>query len=334
MKKKKIYTIVLLFIALFSILISSFSSQRQQRISQREKQQEALQKREELKTLIMEQMIYLPSGVLKMGSQWTENQEMNDEGPIHPVSISSFYISKYEWTHYFIYRLIQLYPQELYIDQGKLYHRISKEVLINLQGRLSPWVVNENNNIEDLQLAQEDFQLPVYNITWKGAIFFCNLLNELFEYPPSYNLQNGFLISDEGFRLPSEAQWEWAALAGGNSADPYAGGDSLDQLAWYWSNGEFKAHTVGGKTPNSIGLYDMTGNLYEWCSDWYDFSYYSVSPEIDPLGPVTGQEKVIRGGSFSDQGLALNIRFRFFRSPRAEHSFLGFRPILFTPESP
>ena len=116
------------------------------------------------------------------------------------------------------------------------------------------------------------------------------------------------LAKGNGYRLPTEAEWEYACRAG--SEGKYSFGDNeleLGQYAWYHSNSGRMTHPVGGKPPNGFGLYDMYGNVWEWCQDWYDWEYYEQAPSDDPKGPVSGTRHVMRGGSFS-QAQAVRLR--------------------------
>jgi formylglycine-generating enzyme required for sulfatase activity len=117
-------------------------------------------------------------------------------------------------------------------------------------------------------------QLPVETVTWSQAKAYCAAV---------------------GGRLPTEAEWEYAARAG-SDAPRY--GD-LDEIAWYSKNSDGKTHNVGLKQANQWGLYDMLGNVWEWVADWYDEKYYAKSPSLNPTGPKSGQYRVVRGGSWS-----------------------------------
>jgi len=125
--------------------------------------------------------------------------------------------------------------------------------------------------------------MPVNNITWHKTQYFINYLNE---------------ITGKNYRLPTEAEWEFAAR-GGNKSEGYrySGSDNLDEVAWFLDNSEGKLHPVGKKKPNELGIYDMSGNIREWCSDWHD--YYLDIPQINPTGPEKGRYHLTRGGYFN-----------------------------------
>jgi formylglycine-generating enzyme required for sulfatase activity len=128
------------------------------------------------------------------------------------------------------------------------------------------------------------------------------------------------------FSLPAEAQWEYACRAG--SVTRYCFGDdmsSLDEYAWYDKNSENKTHAVGKKKPNAWGLYDIHGNVWEWCADWYDGGYYANSPVDDPAGPSGGSNRVFRGGGWYDPALNCRSANRYGYSPERRTDNLGFR---------
>jgi formylglycine-generating enzyme required for sulfatase activity len=126
-------------------------------------------------------------------------------------------------------------------------------------------------------------EYPVENVSWNDSKAFIEKLNE----------KTGDKF---GFRLPTEAEWEYAARSGGK-LEKFAGGDDIDKLAWYFHNSGGSTHPVGGKQPNGLGVYDMSGNVWEWCADWY--GDYPLGSVTDPTGPSGGSNRVLRGGSWN-----------------------------------
>jgi formylglycine-generating enzyme required for sulfatase activity len=161
--------------------------------------------------------------------------------------------------------------------------------------------------------------LPVFGIDWYGAVEYCNWLSERAGLTPCYSGKGKFTKCDfsaNGYRLPTEAEWEFAARGGNLSKGYlYAGGDDPDLVAWYESNSDGNIHPVGEKLPNELGIYDMSGNRWEWCWDWYEESYYAESPEIDPAGPTTVPsgmmiEKSRRSSSSVEEAFTIRTTFR------------------------
>lgn len=156
--------------------------------------------------------------------------------------------------------------------------------------------------------------LPVANVSWNDAVEYCEKLSQK---------------TGKKYRLPTEAEWEYAARGGNKSKGyTYSGSNNIDEVARYLGNSDRKTHRVGGKQPNELGIYHMSGNVSEWCSDWYGENYYSNSPTDNPKGPVTGEERVTRGGSCYDL-LASNCRvsLRGWSSPAIFGCNLGFRVV-------
>jgi formylglycine-generating enzyme required for sulfatase activity len=150
--------------------------------------------------------------------------------------------------------------------------------------------------------------LPVEGVSWDEAQKFCEALN----------------VKNDGyhFRLPTEAEWEYAARAGDSSCR-YG---PLEEVAWSRDNSEGKTHPVGEKKPNRFGLYDTLGNVWEWVQDWHSITYYGHSPESDPPGPVTGEYRVSRGGSWRGvvRGYS-RVSARYMLKPNVRSIVVGFR---------
>jgi formylglycine-generating enzyme required for sulfatase activity len=127
--------------------------------------------------------------------------------------------------------------------------------------------------------------------------------------------------------LPTEAQWEYAAKGGNGSPGnyTYSGSNDIDEVAWYESNSGHMTHEVGKKKANGLGLYDMSGNVWEWCWDWYDS--YSNASQTDPVGPVLGAYRVIRGGSWGYSAGYVRSAYRFHICPSYWFIDVGFRVV-------
>ena len=128
------------------------------------------------------------------------------------------------------------------------------------------------------------------------------------------------------YRLPTEAEWEYAARAGSESSYTFGSATNiLSQHAWYRNNSGGETHPVGQLNPNAWGLYDMHGNVHEWCQDWFDRKYYSQSPSNDPLGPSEGLAKALRGGDWGSEDWYCRCASRSLSSPDRRSDRLGFR---------
>ena len=154
---------------------------------------------------------------------------------------------------------------------------------------------------------------PMVNISYNEAVAYCNWLGE--EYGGDW-------------RLPTEAEWEFAARGGNNSKGyTYSGGNDLDELAWYADNAGGKTQTAGRKKSNELGIYDMSGNVWERCKDWY--GDYSSSAQSNPKGPSSGSRRVLRGGSCGNAATDCRVANRTYCSPGNRYDDSGFR-VLFS----
>ena len=157
--------------------------------------------------------------------------------------------------------------------------------------------------------------LPVENVSWNDCQEFIKKLN---------NSMQSRLPQGYRFALPTEAQWEFAARGGKkNKGFKYAGSNNIDEVAWYDDNSDDKTHPVKGKKANELGLYDMTGNVWEWCQDW--FGSYSSGSQTDPTGPSSGSYRVNRGGGWGSDSRHCRLSYRSRSTPDDRDNYLGFR---------
>ena len=154
--------------------------------------------------------------------------------------------------------------------------------------------------------------LPVEKVSYEDVKEFITKLNQK---------------TGKTFRLPTEAEWEYAARGGKKSKGyKYSGGNNIDDVAWYYGNSNNKIHPVKTKQPNELGIYDMSGNVWEWCSDWY--GDYTSASQTNPQGPSSGSYgsyRVFRGGTWSDFARYCRVSYRSFEDPSSRYCDLGFR---------
>ena len=206
-------------------------------------------------------------------------------------------------------------------------HNVTISSFLLSTGEVTQRMWNEVMDDNPSRLKGED--LPVDRVTWLMAVEFCNRLSSKEGLEPVYTIKDGKAQIDwtkNGYRLPTEAEWEFAAKGGKQSQGfQYAGSDVIDDVAWYKENSRFKPHPVKEKKPNELGLYDMSGNVYEWCWDWFGESYFSDSPEQDPKGPATGERKILRGGCWYSEAKHSVIVARVHANPEGQGANVGFR---------
>lgn len=218
---------------------------------------------------LVNNMVYVSGGTFTMGATSEQGSDADiDEKPTHRVTLSSYYIGKYEVTQ-------------------------------------AEWRAVMGSNPSNFK----GDNLPVENVSWNDCQTFISKLNSL---------------TDKNFRLPTEAEWEFAARGGNNSRGyKYSGSNNIGYVAWYDGNSGSKTHPVGLKSPNELGLYDMTGNVWEWCQDWY--GNYSSSSQTNPTGSVSGSCRVFRGGSWSRHARFCRVSYRNNDTPGISYDNLGLR---------
>lgn len=234
-----------------------------------------------------DEMVLVRGGTFRMGEEI--EKIVGNEDPLHRVKVDSFYIGKFEVTQ-------------------------------------AEWAAVMGSNPS---LYKGD-HLPVAVVSWYDVVGYCNKRSRLEGLTPCYKGTGDVVTCDfsaDGYRLPSEAEWEYACRGGQESRHyNYSGSNDPDEVAWYGENGGDRAHPVGQKKPNELGIFDMSGNVWEWCWDRYDPGYYRESPDHNPRGPAAGQQRVYRGGG-GGHYLWLRISGRYSFNPQQEHWFVGFRVV-------
>ncbi len=263
------------------------------------------------------QMIDVQGGIFNMGSDFSE-----DEQPVHTVTLNDFSIGKYEVTHVEFLEFLNntSVNEDGTLNGIKIIAIENPECAIQFAGDMFYF---------DGSDIVETANTPVIFVTWFGAASYCNWLSEREGLEKVYNFSNDDVTinwSANGYRLPTEAEWEYAARGGQNSQGYiYSGSDNIYDVAWFRNSFIRTIQIVGQKQPNELGIYDMSGNVWEWCNDWYDDNYYSESPENNPHGPETGTFRVKRGGGFKDFANECRTTNRSYFTLNSGYFNLGFR---------
>ncbi|MBL8632707.1 MAG: SUMF1/EgtB/PvdO family nonheme iron enzyme [Myxococcales bacterium] len=172
-------------------------------------------------------------------------------------------------------------------------------------------------------------------VSWFDAVTYCNALSVKENLPPCYQINGTTVgwadgVKCTGYRLPTEAEWEYAANPASPPRTVYAGADSPDAVAWHSGNSGNTTHEVKTKTANGRGLYDLSGNVWEWVWDWYQGNYEAL-PSSDPIGPSTGTNRVMRGGAIYYNAAYARVAERDYYAPTNRIYSLGFRIVRSNP---
>jgi formylglycine-generating enzyme required for sulfatase activity len=250
-------------------------------------------------------LVLIPAGKFRMGSPREEKPRGVSEEQ-HEVEITkAFYLGAFEVTQK-QFREVMRYHPSYFSGDGQGSPRVRHQGDVPAGGKE---VVRG--------LATDDF--PVENVSWDEAVEFCRKLSAL-----PWEKRAGHV-----YRLPTEAEWEYACRAG--TSTTWCHGETLADKQANFNNHLRRTTRVGSYKANAWGLYDMHGNVAEWCADWYDKDYYRTGPRRDPPGPATGTVRVFRGGSWRCAACNCRAAYRFWFGPGSHDIGIGFRVVLVAP---
>jgi formylglycine-generating enzyme required for sulfatase activity len=279
-------------------------------------------------------MVWIPAGTFQMGSPTNEPGRYTDETRHQVTLTQGFYMDKYQVTQALYEMVMGSNPSYFYGGSGR-----------------------------EPSTGETQVKRPVETVSWYDAIVFCNKLSILEGLSPAYRIPSFnnstdpavwgtvptssnatwntvvIVAGSTGYRLPTEAQWEYACRAGtttayNNGNNDYTNTAQVDTVAWYRDNSSSRTHEVGLKTPNAWGLYDMHGNVWEWCWDWYGANYGGTAgaAATDPVGAVSGNYyRVYRGGAWSSPDWLTRSAYRIsdydggFYGGDGRYYYIGFR---------
>jgi len=286
--------------------------------------------------------VTIPAGSFQMGAAPGELGAWPAESPLHSVTFTNhLYVKETEVTNQEFLEMA-----EWAVDNG--YASVDTYGVYDQTGDAPNWTLIDlwDSHYCGITYADGHFSIsnpdhPVMMVTWYGAAAYCDWKNLQEGLAPSYDHTSWECLGGDpyalaGYRLPTEAEWEYACRAGTQTA--FANGDIseltcepidpvLDAIGWYCGNHENWTNPVALKSPNSWGLYDMHGNVFEWCFDWHADDYYLVSPSFDPAGPSSGVARVLRGGDWAYGPAGCRSAFRSNSYPDNRYYYTGFRPV-------
>lgn len=269
-------------------------------------------------------MVYVQGGNFQMGDHF--NEGYSNELPLHSATVSNFYMGATEVTN-------KEYCDMLNYALGQGTVNARTMTVSNLSGDSQELLdlddfdsqISFNGTSFVVESGRDNY--PVLEVTWYGSAFYCNTISDHAGYTSAYNLTDWSCNwSANGYRLPTETEWEYASRGGIHNADNYhySGSDIIDDVAWYdGNNSPSGSKPVGTKAPNQLGIYDMSGNLLEWCWDWYES--YTSDAQSNPTGPTIGSFRVVRGGFWNGSASYCSVSYRNCYFPNNSPDKVGFR---------
>jgi sulfatase modifying factor 1 len=261
------------------------------------------------------ELVFVQGGKFIMGSKKDDPDAKIDEKPRHEVKLSSFYMGKYEVTFGEFKTFVNETGYKTDADKtgGSYFYSATTGLWETRLG--TNWKYDAQGQPRDI----DEKHHPVIHVSWNDAQAYIRWLNKK---------------TGKSYRLPKEAEWEFAAKGGTKSqGNVYSGSNNIGLVAWYYENSGKRTHPVGEKQANELGIYDMTGNVSEWCQDWYDITYYISRPDLDvnPAGPAGGNPgnvRVFRGGCWYYNPASSRVAYRDWNGPSYRSINLGFRLVL------
>jgi formylglycine-generating enzyme required for sulfatase activity len=296
-------------------------------------------------------MVYIPDGEFEMGDHHGDGLSL-DELPLHAVLLDAFFMGRYEISNqqYCDY-LNSALGSSIYVSDGIVYGSGNNQPYCDTHSYDANSQIDYSAGVFSVKEkgVRDMSHDPMVQVSWYGSAAYCNWRSSEKGKESCYNLSTWECdYSKHGYRLATEAEWEYAAR-GGKAYYRFPWGDTIShsQANYYadpcmysydvnptkgyhleWNGNVPHTSQVGSFVANGFRLYDMAGNVWEWCNDWYDSDYYDTSPYDNPTGPASGTGRVLRGGSWYYFAILCRSASRFYVNPGSRYGYFGFRIVL------